>query len=149
MATSHTLPQRSIRQGLEPDAQGHALLTGCLLVRPTVPWRHPDVYTHAGGVFLGGLPPWSLGLIHDRIMYSQIMLDKPPVMVLNVLTLNKEVQMEKRIEIRIKAKANGKRVAFYRNENSKTWFHMTVADAVKALREGKAHVGIDKNVVVV
>jgi hypothetical protein len=52
-------------------------------------------------------------------------------------------------EIRIVTKANGKRAAYHRSPNSKTWFHMTVADATKALREGKAHIGINKNVEVV
>jgi hypothetical protein len=80
-------------------------------------------------------------------MDSQIILDKPSALLYSVLTLNKEIQMK--TEIRIVTKANGKKAAYYRNPNSRTWFHMTVKDAEKALLVGKAHIGINKNVAVV
>jgi len=61
----------------QPDAQGHAGKLGGHLVPLPLAGRHPDVYTHAGWVFGGGSSPRSLWLGHWRIMYSQIMLDKP------------------------------------------------------------------------
>ena len=42
------------------------------------------------GSFRGGLPLGLLGLSMGGIMYSQIMLDKSLILLLNVLTLNKE-----------------------------------------------------------
>jgi hypothetical protein len=79
-----------IGQRLQPNAQGHASTLGGGLVPLPLAGRHPDVYTHASGVFQRGSTPRSFGLGHGLIMYSQIILDKPPVRVFNVLTLNKE-----------------------------------------------------------
>jgi hypothetical protein len=45
------------------------------------------------GSLRGGLP-LGLALVIGGIMYSQIILDKPLVRVLNVLTINKELYME-------------------------------------------------------
>jgi hypothetical protein len=70
------LPQRSIRQRLQPEAQGDPLPLGCGLVRLPVAWRNTEVYTHAGRVFQGWPAPWSL-ILHGRIMYSQISVDNP------------------------------------------------------------------------
>jgi hypothetical protein len=91
-AASRRPARLPIGQRLQPDAQGHASTLGGGLVPLPLAGRHPDVYTHAGGVFQGGSTPRSFGLGHGLIMYSQIILDKPPVRVLNVLTLNKEAK---------------------------------------------------------
>jgi hypothetical protein len=67
-----------VGQRLDPAAQGDVLALGGGLVPLPLSGRNPDVYTHAGGVCLGGLSPRPFGrLFHAPIMYSQIILDNP------------------------------------------------------------------------
>ena len=95
--TNNQLGRLPIRYGFQPEAHGDALPLGCGPVLLPLAARNPDVYTHAGRVFQGGSAPAPFGLVHGGIMYSQIILDKLLVGVLNVLTLNKEEVMTKTI----------------------------------------------------
>jgi hypothetical protein len=78
----------------------HAERLGALALRALVlyPSRSEGVtrtfIRTLAGSLTGGLPLGRLGLSMGLIMDSQIILDKPPVRVLNVLTLNTEVQMK-------------------------------------------------------
>lgn len=43
---------------------------------------------------------------------------------------------------------DGKRRGQYRSENSKAWFHLAVADAALALKNGVAHIGATPNCII-
>jgi hypothetical protein len=51
--------------------------------------------------------------------------------------------MDRPLEIKIKACANGKRIALYRTQGSAStfWHYMPVRQAEKALRDGKVSIG--------
>ena len=89
-----TLGRFPVSQRLQPQAQGDVLSLGGCVVLVTLGARHPDVYTHAGGVFERGASPAPFGLVHSLIMDSQIIIDNPSCEEYSVLTLNKEVVME-------------------------------------------------------
>ena len=51
-------------------------------------------------VLLPGCPPRSFGS-HAELLHTQIILDKPPAILFNVYTLNKEAVMAKKTEVNI------------------------------------------------
>jgi hypothetical protein len=93
-------PAGAVQDAFDPRGQGFPGPLRCGLVGGFTGLADTDRQIEPFAVLDGGPAPAPFRCVHDRIMYQQIIVDKPSLPVFNVPTLKQEAQMIKVYEYR-------------------------------------------------